>query len=191
MAIVDAFSIAPSLSRRGSSFFSMNSLRIRAPTALVLLLTLPFDALIWSSSASNSVVPIMRLTRYLYGILKAHHTLVTLERSQVAPFAICRVLRVLLFFLLATHCLACAFFYFCTRPGAEHYATAPWLATEVAGTSGGLSSEATRSSRYLRSMCTPSPFEPGAHGRASKLSPGSRPGGARLVSHDVHHRGTR
>jgi len=92
----------------------------------------------WSTD-SLSVIPFIRLTRYAFSIIRGHQALIALERSQAVPFSLCRMTRVLLFFTVATHGLACAFFYFCTRPEAAHYASAPWFAT------------ASTASRYLRS----------------------------------------
>lgn len=124
---------------------SMRLLRKHAtrPAAL-LILSVPFEAALWVTM--RSAVPFVRLTRYLHAINRAHRHLVELERSQIVPFALCRLTRVLLFFLLSTHCLACAFFFFCTHPSAAHYASAPWLAS-ADGTA-----SAPTASRYLRSM---------------------------------------
>eukprot|EP00966_Prymnesium_polylepis_P113881 2632195-Prymnesium_polylepis.1 len=118
----------------------IKKVRERAPAALVLILVMPFDTLLWPSVSSQDAIPFVRLTRFFYGLTRVHRLLVSLERSQAAPFTVCRMIRVLLFFLVATHCLASAFFYFCTRPEASHYAVAPWLSADALG------------SRYLRSM---------------------------------------
>eukprot|EP00966_Prymnesium_polylepis_P137686 3181959-Prymnesium_polylepis.1 len=133
-----AGSLRSSESHRGSGKLSLSSFRKRAPAALTLLLTFPFDAFIWPT-ASTRIIPFVRLTRYAYAIIRGHQSLLMLERSQAVPFSLCRLTRVMVFFTVSTHALACAFVYFCTRPGAVHYASAPWHAAD------------TTASRYLRS----------------------------------------
>eukprot|EP00327_Prymnesium_parvum_P014728 CAMPEP_0113246232 /NCGR_PEP_ID=MMETSP0008_2-20120614/9358_1 /TAXON_ID=97485 /ORGANISM="Prymnesium parvum" /LENGTH=1137 /DNA_ID=CAMNT_0000093969 /DNA_START=33 /DNA_END=3446 /DNA_ORIENTATION=- /assembly_acc=CAM_ASM_000153 len=109
----------------------------------MLLLALPFDALLWATSARESI-PFVRLTRYAYALMQSHLDLVYLERSQFMPFGLTRMTRMLGFNLVLTHCLACFFFYFTTRPGADHFSTAPWLSSHTANPG--------VTTRYLRSM---------------------------------------
>jgi hypothetical protein len=138
LAVVATFTKNHPIVHQRTNYF--NLLQKRTPSALKLLLVLPFDALLWPTKALHGGIPFLRLTRCVVGVAKLHQVLNDLERSQSAPFALCRMLRVLLFFLFSTHGLACAFFYFTVAPGATHYASAPWRAAESTG------------SRYLRSM---------------------------------------
>ena len=151
-AVVAAFSTGPhgTSEVHGPRRFSWAAARKHAPAACMVVLVLPYDAALWTLPSAPGPIPYVRLTRCVFGIVKTHHALVLLERFQVAPFYLCRMLRVLLFFIVATHILACTFFFFCQRPEASHFASAPWLpltqpnATSILG------------SHYLRSMyCAP------------------------------------
>eukprot|EP00966_Prymnesium_polylepis_P130074 3008239-Prymnesium_polylepis.2 len=139
LAVVAAFSAGPSKSHsHNAKVCSRHCLRQRAPMVLKLLLILPFDALVWGVT-TNDVVPFLRLPRYVYGIARMHRDLVRLEQTQTVPFVMSRMLRSLIFTVLSTHCLACAYIYVCSRPSAVHYSTANWITAE------------TVTSRYLRS----------------------------------------
>ena len=151
-AVVAAFSSGPggtANSEHKSHRFSWVAMRKHVPAAFMVVLVLPYDAALWTLPMAPGPIPYLRLTRCVFGILKTHRALVLLERFQGAPFYFCRMLRVLLFFVVSTHILACTFFFFCQRPEAAHYASAPWLpVTEPNSTS-------LLGSRYLRSMyCT-------------------------------------
>ena len=75
----------------------------RVSQAAMLLLSLPFDAALWGSSIAWCI-PYVRFIRLLIAPVQVHNFIAVLERSQGISFAVCRVLRIVGFFILMSHC---------------------------------------------------------------------------------------
>ena len=101
----------------------------RVTTALMLLLSFPFDAFFWGSSLQY-IIPYLRLLRLLVAPVQAHNFIAQLEKSQAMPFAWSRVFRIVTFWLIMSHWLCCCFYVCAYRvgPNNDHYASAPWRA---------------------------------------------------------------
>ena len=71
-----------------------------------LAVNLPADALLWGSDAQH-VIPYIRMIKLLLAPMTVHECIVVLERSQAISFSICRLNRIVGFFITMSHWLGC------------------------------------------------------------------------------------
>ncbi|KAL1527096.1 hypothetical protein AB1Y20_015779 [Prymnesium parvum] len=98
----------------------------RVGMAVQLLLTIPFDAVLWATDAREAIRWV-RLIHLAPGFFRIPRFFAKLERSPAMPFFTSRFLRTVVYFFLSTHLLACLFAYLAEEPLANwYYNSANW-----------------------------------------------------------------
>lgn len=100
------------------------------PQLVLLLLVIPFDALLWNYNSLSHRVPLLRLCRVVPAVLVLGTLFATLERSQAVEFVFSRTMRILVSFVLLQHWLTCLYYAFSMSDRALWFAEAPWVPEE-------------------------------------------------------------
>jgi hypothetical protein len=87
----------------------------------MVLIALPYDVLLWGTGAQN-LIALVRLGRMVLAPMQIHLWIAANERTQNISFSTCRFLRIMLFFVVMSHWLGCAFHYMARNDDADQSA---------------------------------------------------------------------